>query len=114
MTARELIEKLGLERHPEGGWYIESWRHAAAPGERPAGTAIYYLLEAGDFSHWHRVDATEIWHYYAGDPLELSIANEGEGRAIVAGNHEVCPAIFVEIHWSEACRVARYKETALV
>jgi predicted cupin superfamily sugar epimerase len=68
-----IVARLGLRPHPEGGWYAETWRHAPPPGRRPAGTAIYYLLEAGQRSHWHRVDATEIWHFYAGDPLRLGI-----------------------------------------
>lgn len=69
-----IIAALGLQPHPEGGHYFETWRAPAAPGERAAGTAIYYLLRHGERSHWHRVDATEVWHYYAGDPLELAIA----------------------------------------
>ena len=60
--------------HPEGGYYAETWRAEAEPGERPSGTAIYYLLRRGERSRWHRVDAAEAWHYYAGDPLALSIA----------------------------------------
>jgi len=70
----EIITELGLRPHPEGGHYAETWRAEAGAGERPAGTAIYYLLRAGERSHWHRVDAAEVWHYYAGDPLALSIA----------------------------------------
>ena len=70
---------LGLSRHPEGGWYRETWRADAPPGERAAGTAIYYLLEQGEQSHWHRVDAAEIWHFHAGDPLELRLADDGAG-----------------------------------
>jgi NADPH:quinone reductase-like Zn-dependent oxidoreductase len=73
-----LVERLGLAPHPEGGWYRETWRHDAPAGERPAGTAIHYLLAAGQRSHWHRVDATEIWHHYAGDPLRLSVQG-GDG-----------------------------------
>ncbi|AFL53598.1 putative cupin superfamily sugar epimerase [Sinorhizobium fredii] len=73
-TAATIIETLGLVRHPEGGWYVETFRDADG-GSRGHSTAIYYLLEKGDRSHWHRVrDAVEIWHYYAGAPLELSIA----------------------------------------
>jgi predicted cupin superfamily sugar epimerase len=75
-----IIAALGLEPHPEGGLYVETWRAEAPPGERPAGTAIYYLLRAGERSHWHRVDADEAWHYYAGAPLALSIA-AGAGEA---------------------------------
>lgn len=78
--ADAIVEALGLRPHPEGGFYAETWRAQAAAGERPAGTAIYYLLRAGERSHWHRVDAGEVWHYYAGDPLELAIA-PGSGDA---------------------------------
>lgn len=81
MTAQAIITALRLSPHPEGGWYRETWRAAAAPGERPAGTAIYYLLEAGQRSHWHRVDADEIWHFHAGGPLELRIAQDAAGPA---------------------------------
>ena len=76
--ARDIIATLGLERHPEGGWYIQSFKDAAGSGERPQSTAIYYLLEAGDLSHWHRVDAVEIWHYYAGAPLTLRVSDGSE------------------------------------
>ncbi len=71
---RTIIDLLGLSPHPEGGHYAETWRAAAAPGERPTGTAIHFLLRAGEHSAWHRVDAAETWHFYAGAPLELSIA----------------------------------------
>ena len=87
LDARDIIERLGLEPHPEGGWYKETWRADAAPGVRAAGTAIYYLLEAGDRSHWHRVDAAELWHFYAGAPLKLSLSKDGEeSRDVVLGN----------------------------
>ena len=66
----DVIAALGLEPHPEGGWFRETWRE-------PATTAIFYLLGAGERSHWHRVDATEIWHFYGGDPLELSVSADG-------------------------------------
>ena len=73
-----VIDHLGLRPHPEGGWYAETWRHDPGAGDRAAGTAIYCLLAAGQRSHWHRVDATEIWHFYAGDPLRLRI-HRGDG-----------------------------------
>lgn len=76
-SPKNIIAALGLERHPEGGWYRETWRGADGPGPRAAGTAIYYLLEAGDVSHWHRVDAAEIWHWYAGGPLSLTLSPDG-------------------------------------
>ena len=67
--AAAIIQQLGLEPHPEGGHYRETWR---APGVgRAEGTAIYFLLAAGESSHWHRIDSTEIWHHYAGSSLEL-------------------------------------------
>ena len=79
MTADEIIETLRLLPHPEGGWYRQTWV-AEGPG-RPAGTAIYFLLKAGERSHWHRVDAAEIWHFYAGAPLTLRIAETEAGPA---------------------------------
>jgi len=66
-----LITALGLAPHPEGGWYRRTWEAPSAVGERPAGSAIYYLLLAGEVSAPHRIDATELWHFYAGDPLEF-------------------------------------------
>ncbi len=75
MTDDEVIERLGLRPHPEGGWYAETWREPAAEGERAASSAIYFLLRAGETSRQHRVDATEVWHWYAGDPLELAIGD---------------------------------------
>ena len=66
-----------MKPHPEGGWYVETWRDPAPAGERAACTAIHFLLEAGQRSHWHRVDATEIWLWHAGAPLRLSISPDG-------------------------------------
>lgn len=80
MTGDGIIAALGLSPHPEGGWYRQTWVEEPAEG-RPAGTAIYFLLKAGEASHWHRVDAAEIWHFYAGDPLVLSIAGAEDGPA---------------------------------
>lgn len=73
-TANALIAHLDLQRHPEGGYYRQTWIAEAPDGTRPAGTCIYFLLKAGERSHWHRVDAVEIWHWYAGAPLVLSQA----------------------------------------
>jgi predicted cupin superfamily sugar epimerase len=72
---RQVVERLGMRPHPEGGWYAETWRAAASPGERASASAILYLLAAGERSHWHRVDADEIWQFAAGDALELRMAN---------------------------------------
>jgi predicted cupin superfamily sugar epimerase len=88
MTPEEIIETLGMLPHPEGGHYVETWRHAGTDGTRGAGTAIYFLLQAGERSHWHRVDAAEIWHWYAGAPLELSTSADGQAVTITTlGNH---------------------------
>ncbi len=82
MTAAEIIAALGLERHPEGGWFRETWRAGAAEGERPTGTMIYFLLAEGESSHWHRVDAAEHWLWHAGAPLVLRISQTDDGPAV--------------------------------
>ncbi len=74
-TADDLIAKLRLEQHPEGGWYRETWRADAPEGSRGAATAILFLLKTGEGSHWHKVDATEIWFWHAGNPLQLSLTD---------------------------------------
>ncbi len=79
MTTQEIIDHLNLHKHPEGGWYRETFR-AEAQG-RSTGTCIYFLLCAGEVSHWHRVDAAEIWLYHAGAPLVLSISETDTGPA---------------------------------
>ncbi|MBW8745555.1 MAG: cupin domain-containing protein [Sphingomonas sp.] len=71
--AKALIARHDLAPHPEGGWYRETWRAQAGDGERSPGTAILFLLEQGQSSHWHRVDADELWLWHAGAPLELRI-----------------------------------------
>lgn len=77
-TAEAVIQRLGLVRHPEGGWFRETFRDASLTAEtRAASTAIYYLLRAGEASRWHRVDAAEVWHWYAGAPLRLTLSPEG-------------------------------------
>lgn len=74
-TAADLIARLALSPHPEGGWYRETWRAPpSAGGARSAGTSILFLLEAGQRSHWHRVDASELWLFQAGTPLTLHTA----------------------------------------
>lgn len=89
MTADEIIARLRLAPHPEGGHYRETWA-ADGPGERPSGTCIYFLLKEGEASHWHRVDAAEIWHFYAGAPLVLSVAADEAGPA---AHHRLGPDI---------------------
>jgi predicted cupin superfamily sugar epimerase len=104
--ARALIETLALQPHPEGGWYRQTWV-SEGPG-RPSGTAILFLLAAGERSHWHRVDAVEIWHFHAGAPLVLSVAAEAAGPAqdirlgpdVLAG--DAPQAIVPAGHWQAA------------
>ena len=74
MTADQIIQFLNLKPHPEGGHYGETFRDAAGASGRAASTAIYFLLMRGERSHWHRVDAVEVWHWYAGAPLALEIS----------------------------------------
>ena len=106
MTADQIISMLQLSPHPEGGHYRQTWV-ADGPG-RAAGTAIYFLLSAGEVSHWHRVDAAEIWHFYAGAPIILSLSDTDEGPArdvtlgpdLTAGQR---PQVIVpQHHWQSA------------
>lgn len=85
MDAEAIIKTLGLQPHPEGGWYAETYRDADPDGGRARSTAIYFLLKAGERSHWHRVDASELWHWHAGSPLELSVHEDGATRLIALG-----------------------------
>ena len=85
MDAREVIDRLGLVPHPEGGWYRETWRDLPADGGRGVGSAIYFLLDGHERSHWHRVDAAEAWHHYAGGDLELAIVEDDDHRVITLG-----------------------------
>lgn len=106
-TPDGLIRLLDLEPHPEGGRYREIYRATAAEGERSSVTAIYYLLRTGERSHWHRVDATEIWHWYAGAPLALHLSSDGQtsethrlGTDFEAGQR---PQVILEPHvWQSA------------
>jgi predicted cupin superfamily sugar epimerase len=85
-TAAEIIATLKLQPHPEGGHYRETFRDGAVDANgRAASTAIYFLLAAGERSHWHRIDAVEIWHYHAGAPLLLAIADERGQRTVTLG-----------------------------
>ncbi|MEJ6391686.1 cupin domain-containing protein [Gymnodinialimonas sp. 2305UL16-5] len=80
MDPDQIIETLGLTPHPEGGHYRQTWA-SSGPG-RPSGTCIYFLLKTGEASHWHKVDATEIWLYHSGAPLELRMAKGDAGPAV--------------------------------
>ncbi|MDR3435003.1 cupin domain-containing protein [Telmatospirillum sp.] len=107
MQASDIITFLDMHSHPEGGHYAEIWRESGSDGGRGACTAIYFLLQAGEISHWHRVDATEIWHWYAGSPLLLSSSEDGKrtvdvplGTDLAAGQR---PQIVVPAHhWQSA------------
>ena len=112
MSADEIIAQLGLQPHPEGGHYRQTW--IAENAGRPAGTCIYFLLKAGERSHWHRVDATEIWHFYPGAPLEIFISETADGPA---ERHLLCPdlalrsapqAIVPEGFWQSARSTGDY------
>ena len=91
-----MIAKLALKPHPEGGHYRETFRDTHLIAGRPASTAILFLLARGERSHWHRIDAVEIWHYYAGAPLKLEI---------VDGSKEEIVRLGADIHGGEAPQV---------
>ena len=107
LTAAEIIARLDLKPHPEGGHYRETFRDERnLDGQRAASTAIYFLLARGDRSHWHRVDAVEVWHDYAGDALILQTKDETRLRTarlgidLIAGER---PQIVVPAHaWQAA------------
>lgn len=111
MTAQDIIDRLGLEPHPEGGFYRQTWR--AENDGRAVGTCIYFLLKDGGHSHWHKVDATEIWLYHAGAPLVLSLSATDEGPAtdhllspdLTAGQPQL---IVPEGHWQAARTTGEY------
>jgi len=103
--ADRIVARLGLSPHPEGGHYRQTW--AGGGGDRPACTCIYFLLKAGEVSHWHKVDATEIWLFHAGAPLILSVSASASGPAV---EHLLTPdlargapqVIVPEDHWQAA------------
>ena len=107
MQAADVIRMLGLEPHPEGGHFRETFRDAAGPGGRAHSTAIYYLLAVGETSEWHRVDAAETWHFYAGAPLVITVSPDGHdarachlGSDLAAGQR---PQLVVPAgHWQSA------------
>lgn len=106
-SVEEIIALLELERHPEGGWYRQTFEDTPQAGERAQSTAIYYLLEGHDLSSWHRVDAAEVWHWYAGAPLKLRLSHEGKsideytlGPRLIVGQR---PQVVVPRHcWQTA------------
>ncbi|WP_238365262.1 cupin domain-containing protein [Mesobacterium pallidum] len=106
--ADRIIAQLTLAPHPEGGHYRQTWATVAPEGMRPSATCIHFLLKAGERSHWHRVDADEIWLWHAGSPLTLRIAETeaGPARAHALGPDVLsgeAPQIVVPAgHWQAA------------
>ena len=107
LSADDIIALLNLSPHPEGGHFRETFRDTSGAGERAASTAIYFLLKAGEQSHWHAVDAGEGWHHYAGAPLMLEMAPAGGpitslrlGSDLAAGERP--QAIVPKDHWQRA------------
>ena len=87
ISAADIIARLELKPHPEGGHFRETFRDARLGANgRSVSTAIYFLLARGERSHWHRIDAVEVWHYYAGSTLTLEIADDAGQRSIKLGS----------------------------
>ena len=108
-SAAQVIAALDLKPHPEGGHFRETFRDdATIDGERSASTAIYFLLEDGQTSRWHTVDAAELWMWHAGAPLELSLAPPGgEARIHMLGfdpGRAILPQAIVPAHWWQQAR----------
>ncbi len=107
-NADEIIRRLELEPHPEGGFFRETFRDTATDASgRARSTAIYFLLKGGQVSRWHKVDAVEVWHWYAGAPLELAIAAPGESATAINLGPEIQSgarpqAVVPAGHWQQA------------
>jgi predicted cupin superfamily sugar epimerase len=83
LSGNEVIRLLDLQPHPEGGWYRQTFKDTPADEDRPHSTAIYYMLQAEEKSAWHKIDAVEVWHYYAGAPLSLTLSPpDGQGATV--------------------------------
>ncbi len=112
--AAKIIKQLSLAPHPEGGWYRQTWIADAQERERPSGTAILFLLADGEASHWHKVDATEIWLFHAGAPLELRTSPTDDGpsdKALLGPDplDGMSPQIIVpKDHWQAARTTGEY------
>jgi hypothetical protein len=107
LTAEEIIAALELRPHPEGGHFRETLRDGGGMGRRSTSTAIFYLLKRGERSHWHRIDAVEVWHFYLGSPLRLRIAEPGAQEQEVRlgpdlSDGEQLQAIVPKGAWQEA------------
>ncbi len=102
---KAIIAQLGMIPHPEGGWYVEMWREGEGRG---TASTIYFLLEQGQRSHWHRIDAAEVWLWHAGSPLALGLAADDAGPIewlrlgpdVLAG--EVPQGVIPTHHWQAA------------
>jgi predicted cupin superfamily sugar epimerase len=106
-TAADVIARLDLKPHPEGGHFRETFRDPRLDADgRPVSTAIYFLLARGERSRWHRIDAVEVWHYYAGSPLTLQIADSDEIHSVRLGADfaagEIPQAIVPALAWQAA------------
>ncbi|MET0748350.1 MAG: cupin domain-containing protein [Rhizobium sp.] len=106
MRPDDIIRELGLQPHPEGGWYVQTFKDSADKS-RGHSTAIYYMLQAGERSHWHRVhDAAEVWHYYSGAPLALHVSEDGmQSQTIALGanlRNGERPQAVVPANWWQA------------
>lgn len=112
MTAEDVIRLLGLKPHPEGGHFRETFRDGDSNAGRANGTAIYYLLRTGEVSRWHRIDAVEIWHWYAGDPLELNTHDASGLRSALLGPRlsegQVPQAVVPKRCWQSARTLGAY------
>ena len=121
-AVEELIRRFGLEPHPEGGYYSETYRAdklvrrdgaAAAEGTRAASTAIYFLLAEGAYSAWHRIRSDELWHFYAGSPLEIHSIDERGVLSTRKLGHAldhpgtVFQAVVPAGHWSDGSEADR-------
>src|SRR5436190_17657925 len=106
LSAADVIHLLDLKPHPEGGHFRETFRDSRAENARAASTAIYFLLARGERSHWHRVDAVEVWHWHNGAPLRLSIAHDGVKATVTLGPDlaagQVPQGIVPAGHWQAA------------
>lgn len=107
LSAADIIARLGLQPHPEGGHYRETFRDfRTGDFGRAASTAIYFLLARGERSRRHRIDAVEVWHYYAGSPLLLEVQDEAGTRTMRLGANlaagEVPQALVPAFSWQAA------------
>lgn len=107
MTAEEIVRLLDLQPHPEGGWFRETFANRPVDGGRAYSTAIYYLLEGGTAGRWHRVDSAEVWHFYAGAPLILSMSPDGVASTMALLGADLASGARPQIvvppgHWQSA------------